>query len=162
MVQSSNWYSLVALIHGKPRREKLVGSTVLDKDKQNHITLTVIYNISTHPCFCQSQQGQPPLEKRENGGGVERWNRKFKFLFSKLEFEIWRPISTFLNVLLIHAIKINITKYFLDSASSVAKTKASMLPNTLMRLVSQGRTLSGWQAATGGVIEIHFKIMNSA
>ena len=140
----------------------MVGSTVLDKDKQNHITLTEIYNISTHPCFCQSQQGQPPLEKRESGGGVERWNRKFKFLFSKLEFENWRPISTFLNVLLIHAIKINITKYFLDSASSVAKTKASMLPNTLMRLVSQGRTLSGWQAATGGVIEIHFKTMKSA
>lgn len=64
-------YSLVALIHGKPRREKLVGSTALDKDKQNHITLTVNYSISTHSCFCQSQQEQPLLEKESWGNELE-------------------------------------------------------------------------------------------
>lgn len=54
---------------------------------------------------------------------------KSEFLFSNMELEHESPINTFFNVLLIHAIKINIIKYFLDLVSSVAKTQASLLPN---------------------------------
>lgn len=58
--------------------------------------------------------------------------------------------------------KINITKYFLDSASSVAKTKAGVRPNRLTEARFTRRTLSGWQAATRGVTEIQFKLVCSS
>lgn len=70
----------------------MVGSTVLDKDKQNHITLTVIYSISTHPCFCQSWQRLAPIrgkekKKEEWGGTGEGASRESEFLSSNVELE---------------------------------------------------------------------------
>lgn len=67
MIQPSNWLFSDCLNSREAKEEKLVGSTLLDKGKQNPITLTVIYSISTHCCLCQSQQ-----QSATNGKGGEQ------------------------------------------------------------------------------------------
>lgn len=59
-----------------------------------------------------------------------------------MELKNESTISTFLNVLLIHAIKINITKYSLDMALSVARTSARLLPNRLTEASLSSRDIS--------------------
>jgi hypothetical protein len=115
-IQPSNWLFSDRLNSWEAKEEKLVGSTLLDKGKQNHITLTVIYSISTHCCLRQSQQQSTTIGKGGEEGEAGGSSREPKFLFSTPEFKNWSPINTFLNVLLIHTVKINITKYFLGSA----------------------------------------------
>lgn len=91
------------------------------------------------------------------GGEIENLN--FYFLSQSLRirdpsalswmfclFTLWKQISR--NI-------------FWTQPSLLLKPKPACFQTDSLRLVSQGRTLSGWQAATGGVIEIQFKMMYS-
>lgn len=91
MIQPSYWLFSDCLNSWEAKEEKLVGSTLLDRGKQNHITLTVIYSISTHCCLCQRQQQSATIGKGGEQGKLGARGENPNFYFPSQSLKVGAP-----------------------------------------------------------------------